>query len=164
MRTTPMRRPLAALIAAAATALGVLLAAPAHATVEYGNPNAVIGAKNSPASYTYGMVQLHDTTYGSFFLDTIAVGDSKGEGTSSDVFAEPVRFRLIPGQCGRYRTWYGPDPNNSTNMTANAFTSWFHNGGTADEWVAFNANGQVPLNQTNMYGRYLFEFQLASSC
>lgn len=143
-----------------AATVGTTVAEPAQATVEYGNPAALIGVHNSPASYTYGMVQFHDTTYGSFFLDTVDVDVQKGEGTSKDVYAESVRFRISPGQCGRYRYLYQPDIYVWTSWQVHPFSGWWKNSSSSDLWVTLNAGGQVPLNQTNMSGRYLFEFEL----
>lgn len=151
-----MKRRLWATVAAfGMAAVSVLLADPAQAgVVDYGNPNATIGFKNSPASYRFDLVQFRDDTYGTFYLDTVVPGDSKGEGTFHDVFSEPTQFRIAPHEKARWRIWYGTAMNGS-NATAGAFTTWWYDCSTIDSW-----HTTVALNNHNLSGYYLYEIEL----
>lgn len=93
------RRKVAALAASLLMALGLGLSGiPAAQASGY-----ALCMKNVTTSQMYFTVQFQDQGDGSFFNDAINVGEISGECGNTNVFSEPVKFRIPPGNHARIR-------------------------------------------------------------
>lgn len=93
-----------ALLMALCTAVGIAVVAA---------PSAQAGAyiecmKNVTTSQFYFTVQFQNQSNFSYYNDAINLGEISGECGNTNVFAEPIKFRIPPGNHARFRQRGGP--------------------------------------------------------
>lgn len=86
--------------AAVCTALGVGLAVAPEAQAS----DSAVCMKNVTTSDFYFTVQFHNMSTFADYNDAINLGEISGECGTTNVFSEPIKFRVPPGNHARFRT------------------------------------------------------------